>query len=339
MKLLLTLSLFLLGILTAGSQTLTQVFNEPIQGDEQRSVRLDTSLISPITTLSISGQNVNWDFSLLKTASDPVLSVFTSTVAVPSATDYPGCTLVQDDNGSYTYIKSVSTPTTRTELLGLTLQGSVVNLTNSAIAAVYPMSFASTFSDNVGGSAVFTGSTLPLSGKVSYTADATGTLTLADGFVYNNILRVKSVQTFTATYLFLPIVNVKRVSYDFYDASLKFPVLTINYQTFDFLGQGTTAASYRGNSLSFTGISKESKSSQAAISPNPSTGKFQIGCKPNSAGTILVTDVAGKVVLQKDYEAGTGITEIDLSAVATGMYILQVTSGTEHTSAKLFKNQ
>ncbi len=77
---------------------------------------------------------MNWDFSLLKTASDPVLSVFTSTVAVPSATDYPGCTLVQDDNGSYTYIKSVSTPTTRTELLGLTLQGSVVNLTNSAIA-------------------------------------------------------------------------------------------------------------------------------------------------------------------------------------------------------------
>ena len=339
MKLLFTLFLFLFCSLTASSQTLTQLFNEPIQGDEQRSVRLDTSLMSPITTLSISGQNVNWDFSLLKTASDPILSVFTSTVAVPSATDYPGCTLVQDDNGSYTYIKSVSTPTTRTELLGLTLQGSVVNLTNSAIAAVYPISFASTFSDNVGGTAVFTGSTLPLSGRVSYTADGTGTLTLADGFVYKNVLRVKSVQTFTATYLFLPVVNVRRISYDYYDASLKFPVLTINYQTFDFLGQGTTAASYRGNSLSFTGISKETKSSQAAISPNPSTGKFLIGCNPNSAGNIVVTDVAGKIVLQKQYESGTGVTEIDLSAVATGMYILHLNSGTEHTSAKLFKNQ
>ena len=338
MKLLYTLFLFLLFSVTASAQTLTQLFNEPIQGDEQRTVRLDTSLMSPITTLSISGQNVNWDFSLLKTASDPSLSVFASTVAVPSATAYAGCTLVQDDNGSYTYIKSVSTPTTRTELLGLTLQGSVVNLTNSAIAAVYPISFASTFSDNVGGTAVFTGSTLPLSGRVSYTADGTGTLTLADGFVYNNVLRVKSVQTFTATYLFLPIINVKRVSYDFYDASLKFPVLTINYQTFDFLGQGTTAGSYRGNSLSFTGISKETGPSQLTISPNPSTGKFQIGCNPSTAGNILVTDAAGKIVLEKNYQSGSVSTEIDLSTVANGMYFLHINSGTEHTTAKLLKN-
>lgn len=339
MKLLYTLFLFLLFSLPASSQTLTQAFNEPIQGDEQRTVRLDTSLISPITTLSITGQNVNWDFSLLKTASDPLLSVFAPTVAIPSATAYAGCTLVQDDNGSYTYIKSVSTPTTRTELLGLTLQGSIVNLTNPAIAAVYPISFASTFSDNVGGTAVFTGSTLPLSGRVSYTADGTGTLTLADGFVYKNVLRVKSVQTFTATYLFLPIINVKRVSYDFYDASLKFPVLTISYQTFEFLGQGSTAASYRGNSLSFTGISKETTNSPLTIRPNPSAGKFQIDCNPNYAGSIVVTDVTGKIVLQKEYESVAGITEIDLSAVASGLYILHVNSRTGHTIAKLFKNQ
>lgn len=324
---------------TAGSQTLTQLFNEPIQGDEQRTVRLDTGQMSPITTLSITGQNVNWDFSLIKTSSDPLISIYSSTVAVPSASAYAGCTLVQDDNGSYTYIKSVSTPTTRTELLGLTLQGAVVNLTNSAIAAVYPISFASTFSDNVGGTAVYTGSTLPLSGRVSYTADGTGTLTLADGFVYNNVIRVKSVQTFTATYFFVPIVTVKRTSYDFYDATLKFPVLTINYQTFDFLGQANTAASYRGNALSFTGIKKESNPFHAVLSPNPSSGKFQFSCTTGAAGAFKVMDIAGKIILQKTFESGSTAIEIDLSNTENGLYFLQIDSETEHSSYRLLKNQ
>lgn len=338
MKKIITLLFFFIAVVIK-AQTLTQAFNEPVPGDEDLVVRLDTSLINPLQTLTLTGQNVNWNFSLLRTGSDPVSSLYTSSLAVSSASDYPGCNLVQDDNGSYTYLKSVSTPTTRTELLGLTLQGSVVTLTNSAIIANYPIAYGTTFSDNASGTAVFTGSTLPVSGKMSYTADGTGTLTLADGFIYKNVLRIKSVQTFTATYLFLPVVNVTRTSYDFYDASLKFPVLSITYQNFNVFGQANSSGTYVGNANSFTGIKNNGTAlSQFSVKPNPSEGVFTLSANWDEACIIRITDAYGRLIQSKQLASNFGSEDIDLSAYASGLYFIQIEAGAKSAQYKLLKN-
>lgn len=336
-----TVIIILFAASTITAQTLTQAFNEPKPGDIQSLVRLDTSLMVPAETLSLVGQNVNWDFSLLKTASDPVVVNFLDTLSVPGATAYTGCNLVQDDYGSYTYLRSVTTPTTRTEVLGLELQGAVVTLTNVGIAAVYPISFGSTYSDNLAGNAVFTGSTLPVTGKISYTADGTGTLTLGDGFVYPNVIRVKSVQTFTATYFFIPVVNVNRTNYDFYSTTSKFPVLSISYQSFSMLGTPSVSASYRGNSNSFTGLTDiASRKTELRSFPNPANGHFEIhGAFGAKTIKVELLDPTGKIVSEQNFEKANDSIVLNLQDIPNGIYFVRLYSEDIRYTTKLIKMQ
>jgi len=340
MKKLFTLIFLALGA-AASSQTLTltQAFNEPVVGDIERSVALDTTGYLTGLPIAVKGANSNWNFDKLKTASNPALSTFVTPTAVPSASAYPTCNLVQDDGGFYTYLKSVSTPTTRTELLGFNLSIGTVSLSNTAITAVYPISANSTFSDNASGTLTFSGTTYPISGRVSYTADGTGTLTLADGFIFKNVIRLKSTQNFTASLLGFPLAELSSVSYTYYDLSTKFPVLSIDYQAFGFIGSASVTASYRGNSSAFTGIRNATLvQSNLQIFPNPASDQVSIQLPESGSNARLrLFDANGKLVMEEMVAAG--LQTLDISTLTPGIYQVVLDGGQIHQTTKLIREQ
>ena len=333
-SILLALSLLLCNVVL--SQTLTQTFNEPKVGDIQSIVRLDTTGYLTAVPIATTGANTKWDFSKLKTASNNITSTFVGTVAVASASAYTGCNIVQDNNGSYTFLKSVTTPTTRTEVLGITLPIASVNFTNSAIAAVYPISLGSTSTDNAAGTAVITGSTFPASGKMTFTADGTGTLTLAD-VTYTNVIRVKSVLSFSITTPIIPITigSVQQTNYDYYDATHKFPVLSISYQSISYLGGSpSVTASYVGNALSFTGV-KEMSATNSIISvfPNPASDLFTISVAESNGFELRVYNSLGALITKQTVNGSE--TSIETNNWSSGLYDVEIITGQQKISKKL----
>lgn len=330
------LAIALFGGLLSSAQTLTQSFNEPKIGDVQKMVRLDTSEYLVKVPVDSTGLNFHWNFSKLHTSSDPIVTNFVDTSAVPASTAYPLCNIVQDDGGFYTFLKSVTTPTTRTEVLGLSLPFGTTTFTNSGIAAVYPISAGSSFTDNIAGTAVLTGSTFPLSGKISYTADGTGTLTLADGFTYTNVLRVKTTLSITATLFIIPVGTIVQTSYDYYAPTEKFPVLSIGYQSFStFGGSPSVTATYAGNSRSFTGIQElTNNNSDLHIYPNPATDQVFLTTTlglSNSA-RLSVFSVTGALVQDTNVEGNGAFSVSHLSA---GLYQVVVTDKNQRYTQKL----
>lgn len=326
MKKILPLLLFLAAN-TFFAQTLTQVYNEPKVGDVNLNVNLDTSGYTTGLPLSLTGPGSNWNFNKLKTASNNFISNFVAAASVSNSSSYPGTTVVQNDSGFFTFMKSVTTPTTRTEVLGFISPGFAATFTNSAIVAVYPITSGSTFSDNIAGGITFSTTNLTCQGKISYTADGTGTLTLADGFVYKNVLRMKSVQTLTASLLIIPFATIIRTTYEYYDASEKFPVLTIEYQSLTLSG-GTPSVTgvASGNSKCFTGITNNGpRESQLQFYPNPANGlvHLQIPSELNTPCTLRIFSVTGSKTLEVN-GLPQDLQYMDVSSLTPGCYTMEL---------------
>ena len=78
---------------------------------------------------------------------------------------------------------------------------------------------------------------------------------------------------------------------------------------------------------------------QLVVFPNPTNGKVTISLNHTSEsrveGTVKVFDFSGKLVKSQNIYSET---EVDLSALPAGVYLLKVTSGSESYSHKLIKN-
>jgi len=59
------------------------------------------------------------------------------------------------------------------------------------------------------------------------------------------------------------------------------------------------------------------------VFPNPSTGCFNI--EMNQAGRLQILDITGKVVFNRDVDAGEDFIQIDLSQNAKGLYLIKFT--------------
>lgn len=76
-------------------------------------------------------------------------------------------------------------------------------------------------------------------------------------------------------------------------------------------------------------------SSHFSLYPNPSTGKFKISSKLNKAiDEIIVTNSLGKQIIQVHPNATT-TDELDLLGVSSGIYFVQIASGSENFVQKI----
>ena len=305
-------------------QTLTQTFNEPKVGDVDKVWDIDTSAYFAGLPITTTGSNVVWNFTSLVTGSVSLLTYLTPT-AVPSATAYTGCSMVLEDNGSYTFLKSVTSPSAQTELLGLDIGFGSVKLTNSAIAAKYPVSYGYNETDQVSGSFSSTITNGTCSGNMVTVADGSGTLNLPSGVSLTNVLRLKSVLNITLTAFFIPVATAKRTVYSYYHSTKKFPILNITYTEV-----GATASTpsvtgvVTGNYFVLIGEAENERLTNKSVNfyPNPVQNSLNFtNVNQLKSGEIKIYNQLWELVLNKPFE-----NQVDISELESGIYYYQIQS-------------
>lgn len=308
--------------------TLTQAFNEPAPGDTEKNFGLDTSAYSSGLPISVTGSNVVWDFSNV-TGFEPIITNnYLSAASVSSSANYPGCNLVQESGGLYTYLKSTTSPNSQTELLALNISSVSLTFTNSAIIAKYPVPYGSSFTDNLAGTFNFSISGT-FTGSITTTADGIGTLHLPLGNTLTNVLRVKSVQTLTLSAALIagfPATTIARMQqsiYNYYAPQSKFPVISVNYSkiTITITNSVTVTASASGNTNYFIVDLEENilNKEDVLLFPNPTENNLNIGLtEPIVLRSAKLYNQLGEQVLTSTSNS------LQVSNLPAGVYIAEI---------------
>jgi len=316
--------------------TLSQSFNEPKPGDMESGYDLDTSAFSSGMPLNVTGNNAVWNFTNLKADQPPLDSYYLSAASETSSANYPGCTMVEESGGIYSYYKSTTTPTTQTEVLGIKTSTVSITFTNSGIIAKYPISYGYSLTDNISGTFSFSVSGT-CSGSITTTADGQGTLNLPEGLVLTNVLRVKSVQTLTLT-AFVPVATMKQTIYNYYVSSQKFPVLSVNYSklTSSFSSTPTITGFATGSTNYFvTGLEETVlKETDVKLFPNPVHSVLNITLHGSvNQAEIGIYNQLGQLVLKTSKREG-----IDISDLNNGIYIVEIRTDKGLARKKMIKD-
>ncbi len=324
-------------VIKAQSLSLTKAAYEPAIGDFERRKSYDTTTAVPRNT----GTNQTWNFTSL--ASNTVQSTtysYVSPSTVPSATAYAGCTVVRTDGSNNEFFKSTST---QYELLGSKQSSVTLTFTNSAVSAVWPVAYGYSNTDAFGGTAkISTTLTLngPVTGSVTTNATGSGTLQLPNGITLNNCLQIKNelngVASFTIIFTTLT-ATLSTTSYNYYHASFKFPVLTVNTTaittpTAAFNSKNTTVSI---NNDVFAGINEYTIDNLVTVYPNPSTDYVTVSFNNNESSEIEIYNQLGQVLIREKVSAYGK--KIDISNLNSGVYFLRATVGNKTAIKKLIK--
>jgi len=293
----------------------------------------DSVGVLPLNT----GANQTWDFSSL--AGDTIVDVttFTTVASTPNGTNYAGSTLADSDGqGTYNYYKSTGT---QYELVGIDDPNLSINLSNTAIAAIWPitMGYSNTdvFSGTASSSAAGSGTA---SGTITTIASGTGTLIVPGGGTFTNVLQVRANQVVNVSLSFgLVTVTVTSTDYNYYHSSQKFPLLTLSYS--DISGAfSNSSATIRINSYVAVGLKDLKLDNSFAMFPNPAKENLTIKLQNSSNAncTVDIVNAIGQTVqtnsLGNDSEI---LNTISISNLESGMYLVKTTLGNKVSVKKL----
>lgn len=321
-------------MLTANAQlSLTKSFNEPVVGNMESYKYFDSTAVLPKNT----GANQMWNFSALTTNTLVQVNTYTTVASTPYASTFPSATLAQDDGtGSFTYLKSTGT---QYELVGFENANTVVNFTNTAIAAVWPISFGYNNSDPFAGPAAINGTlTGTAIGTLTTMGSGTGTLVIPGGASFTNILQIKSNQILNVSLAGGFITsNGVTIDYSYYHSSQKFPLLTVSYNTTTGSSPSSNAT-VKLNSSVVTGINDVNFDASFSIFPNPAKNNFNVKLNnaANATCTIEIVNSIGQIAksinLGNDSEISNTVSISELNA---GIYMVKTTLGNKVSVRKL----
>ncbi|MBI2722291.1 MAG: T9SS type A sorting domain-containing protein [Bacteroidetes bacterium] len=323
------------------AQTLTKASNEPVIGNTNSYKGYDSSGVIPKNT----GANMSWNFSAITQNTTVSSSTFVSPSSVPSSSAYPSATIVEDQgSNSYVFYKSVATPTTSFESLGFQAPNFALTFTNSAIAAVWPISFGYSNTDTYSGS-VTQPVTGTLAGTIVTNGSGTGTITLPGGAVLSNILQVKTINTTTLTSGsgFTTITGtISSTDYSYYHSSDKFELVTVSYQkqTLSSIGGPTitSSASIKVNSNVIQGLTDNNLNATFQIFPNPAKDAFNVNLTNanNAVCTVEIYNSIGTLCRVIALGNSPEIKQtISLTNLSSGIYIVKTTLGAQSSSRRL----
>jgi hypothetical protein len=328
--------------------TLTKAANEPIIGDLEFRKRFDSTAALPNTP----GANQTWNFTAItsNTAAATTSSYILPTSAPGYTSSYSSATVAKTTGTVSDFFKATAT---QYELIGTVPSSSVsLSFTNSAIAAIWPVTSTYSVSDVVAGT-IKTNILLPSSGPFNGTsklvATGTGTLQLPNGIILNDCLQLKTnfSGTGSVTIFTLAItVTITNVTYDYYHASQKYPVLSVNYSETAFKqGAGTPTITSNSaisvNTNVFVGISESTLNSNFSIYPNPANNNLNVMLTNSSSEnvTVKIFNNIGQLVKTINLGNTKDINQqIDISDLSSGIYMVKTTIGTASASKKLIKD-
>ena len=319
--------------------SLTKAFNEPVLGNTYTKKGYDSVGVIPKNT----GAGQNWNFSTVTSNTFVEVSTYTTVASTPSAALFPTATIAEDLGGSYNYWKSTAT---QYELVGFADPSTSANFTNTAIAAIWPISFGYSNSDLFEGSISSGTMTGPANGTIVTNATGSGTIMLPGSTVLTNILQLKINNSLYAT---LPTsfgtftISTKSTDYNYYSGTQKFPVLTVSYQkqtiSSAFGPTVTVTADIRINNAVLTGINNFNFDAvNYNVYPNPATESVNIDLTNDKKETVTITVMNNLGQLVKSVDLGRA-TEVNylLSTLnlTSGIYYIKTSVGDKSSTKKL----
>ena len=161
------------------------------------------------------------------------------------------------------------------------------------------------------------------------------------GAMFTNVLQTTST---TSINIFCPstiigpfTLNTEGVTYDYYDASTKFPIMSVEYNktTGNFPGAEKIV---RLNTSVITGINDKNFDATFTIFPNPAKDFVNVNLsnKNNETGKIEVINSLGAITQTIDLGNESAISKnISISDLATGVYMVKTTLGNRTSVRKL----
>ncbi|MES2680693.1 MAG: T9SS type A sorting domain-containing protein [Bacteroidota bacterium] len=326
-------------ILAAGftmrGQTLNQTNHAPANGDTYSTWQCDSLNITPGGT----GAGTLWNFSAIVIHTAAVTNF--STVA-STTSGYPaGCQATGSSTNDLVY-----TASTAADLKyyggNFKVQSYSGNLIYSTpgIYGVYPMSLNSTSSATIAGSISVVNP--PVSGTFSgnsiVVADGTGTLQLPGGSAgtFTNVIRVVTTQTLNYNATVTGDIILK--NYNYYQAGIKAPLMTISQKTIVITFPPTVLTEsvitinkdYMAPPVSTLSVNDPRKQViEMSVYPNPSSGYVYFSTENQSPKDVLVYDVTGKLVEKQSFVNGK--IKLDVSTFNNGLYIYSVINNNGET--------
>lgn len=321
------LVLFSLFVFSTKAQlNLTKAFNEPVIGDVNTNADFDTLSTLPNTI----GTNQWWDFSSLISKSSVGNSIYSNASSTPHGSNFPTATMANyDGTNTYSYYKI--TPT-QMEIAGLDSPDIVLNYTNTAIAAIWPISMGYKITDAFAGNAssgTMTGGTS--NGTITVWATGTGTLTVPGGTVFDSVLQLRTSLRTNASFLFgFVTATLNAVQYDYYHASQKFPIVSITYSNIygDFTRNSVSVKI--NNNVMMVGLPEDNYTNTFIMYPNPAKETFNVKLtnRANAFVKLEIMNVMGVMVKSQDLGNSPEITEtISIADLPAGLYIIKTSAG------------
>ena len=284
---------------------------------------------------AVTGAGVEWDYSTYGGYSGESRNL---TVLDPSSTtyasDYPSSTSALDiENFLVTYTSSTSTERTGHGFVytdGDIGDVVVVFDTDQAIQYEYPFALGDNFTDAFEGTATFNvgaPQTSPAAGTLTATVDGEGTLKLADGNDFTNVLRYKlSDQTEVSNVPLIGNVTLTRTQYEYYDlANGLLPIFVHTHVEIAELGTEfdlVMSAVEPSNTVSL----EENMLSNAVVYPNPASDVINISLTNELTNTeVSIVDAMGRVVLSQSMD--TDFVSLDVAKLENGIYFVKIANG------------
>ncbi len=311
------------------SQTLTMDNITPQIGDHFITHK---SLTGPIGD---SGEGITWDLSGLIALDTNMLSYETPSNH-PKATFYPDATVVgiSGDAGEFLDISSFAW-----QRLGISAPSFAFEVNYSIdpeVFLTFPFHYNQTFNNQFSGTITSGGVTSPRTGTISVTADGTGTLIMPYG-QFNNVLRVKVLETTTDTVNDIP-VTLETLTYSWFQEGIHASIASVIQTTID---TNTTSASYfLDESIILSNKSLVTWDAPILVYPNPTSDWVRVDFRLDKPSRVQwqLFSITGRTIVPATSEfkqAGQHQIELAVSSLPSGKYMLQLIANGKIATKKI----
>jgi len=316
----------LLAVTAHAQPTLTNANNNFLAGTS--FIQYTGSATSP----GASGANVVWDFSAIGTSAGNSYS-YTACSSSTNCGTFPGSNVViaQPPTTGYFIVDN-----TRQAVNGAAVGSTNIIYSNPEDMLRFPFTYNNTYTDNFSANFTSGGSSFVRSGSVTVTADGYGKLILPNG-TYNNILRVKRVETYTDTWSG-PTINYSSEIYAWYSPAKRENLLskssiTVAGNTTDY---PITYTNQTPTAIGNLAIAEGSVN----LYPNPARDLVHVRFEADKATTadVILTDLTGRMInTLPAVSIASGSNDIKMNTVglSAGLYLVRLTADGQSITRKV----
>lgn len=288
----------------------------PVAGDVEASVKtLTTGLTTPT-----SGTNQFWNYTgaVIDATASPQSSTYTAVSAAPNASLFPGATIAStSDYVNYSMAKYTTGIWENLGDAAPTLTDCIV-YTDPMSYLTFPFSYGSSHNDTH----AYATPNETVTGSSNTIADGTGTLAIP-GFTFTNVLKV--AMSFTQTIFDGSMTTTFKAKMNaFFNASSKFPLMSVMNYTFSVPGFSMTAIEGSINgAFVVTNLNEQNQIDNVSLYPNPAAGQVSLRNGANSACTAEIFNSIGELVATTEIKE-VSVSSVDISALKPGIYFVHL---------------